>query len=177
MLRIVNPMFYNTSKMGGKVLSDCLQTENLMKNLLRWRLNPMFGKKCSIYSSIKGSTYPSPSALWKMSTAAMFSKDSIMAFFKDHAMKWMGEATEILVVVGISMYLHERFNAFLGDHWMSRWFFTMIIEFLIKKTLTFMQRGLATAVQHLTVHQSLRNILSRFQNKKIFPEVTYVAVV
>lgn len=98
-----------------------------------------------------------------------------MAFFRHRAMRRMEEAVENLVAAEISMYLHERFKTFMGDHWLSGWFFTPIIECLIKKTLTFMLRGLATVVQNLTVGKSLRTILST-SRKKIIPEVTDVVV-
>lgn len=99
-----------------------------------------------------------------------------MAVFKHRAMKWIVEAVENLVVATISVYLHEQFETFLGDHWMSRWVFTTIVKFLIKKTLVFMLGGLATFLQNLTVGKSLTNILSVFRKQKIVTEVTEVIV-
>lgn len=77
-------------------------------------------------------------------------------------MEQLVEAVANLVVGVIIIYLHERFMTFLGDHWMSRWYFMFI---------------LATAVQNRTVGKSLRNILSILQRNKMFPEVTDVIVV
>lgn len=99
-----------------------------------------------------------------------------MAFFRHRIMRRMEEAMENLVAAEISMYLHERVKTLMGDHWMSGWLFTTMTEFLIKKTLTFMLRGLATVVQNLTVGKSLRTILSTSRKEKIIPEVTDVVV-
>lgn len=78
------------------------------------------------YSSIKGSLHLSLSALWQTSTPAMFSNDSVMSFLKHRAMEQLVEAVANLVVGVIIIYLHERFMTFLGDHWTSRWYFTMM---------------------------------------------------
>lgn len=131
----------------------------------------MFTEECSVSTSRKGSLLLSQPALWQTSTPAMFSKDSIMAFLRHQATRCMEEALANFVEAKISTYLHERFETFLGDHWVSRWFFTTTVKFLIKSTLMVMLRGLATAV-----HKCLRNVLSTI-GKKIFPEVTIVVVV
>lgn len=99
-----------------------------------------------------------------------------MAFFKHRTMRWIWVAVVNLVAAEMSIYLLERFETFPGHHWLSRWLFTTIIEFLIKETLMFMLRGLATVAQNRTVGKSFRNFLSSFRKKKIFPEVTDVVV-